>query len=544
MFYEKISVPAPTFCPICRNQQRFATRNAKSLYHRACDRCKTDVVSRLSPQNPAKMFCKNCWWADDWDGVGYGCDYDFSRPFFTQFHELLFSVPHVSIFSSNMIESEYSNMESDGKKCYLTFGGHYNENCAFTEYSMYGKEVYDSYWSFHGEQCYEDMNIERCYRTFYSRECINCIETHFSYDCRGCTNVIACAGLRNKQYCIFNKQYSKEEYEALRAAYNFGSHEVVQKLRQEARKLWDQTPHRATIITQSVNSWGNNISNSKNVRNAWQVENSEDSKNLYVAGWAKDCYDETSCGNNELSYMGVSGGGLYNCKAILYSFSADPLSKKSCYNAEYCYTIINSRDCFGCVGLRKKQYCILNKQYTKEEYEALLPKIKAHMKDMPYVSPINGYMYSYGDFFPNEHSLFAYNESGAQDFYPMTKEEAERAGFVWRDEPGSEHKATNYVIPDDIKDVGDDILQAVLICEKSGKAYRITKAELDFYRTNNLPIPRVAPLERIRGRINELLPFKLFDRTCMKCNKPIQTPYSPDRPEVVYCESCYQQALN
>jgi hypothetical protein len=30
-----------------------------------------------------------------------------------------------------------------------------------------------------------------------------------------------------------------------------------------------------------------------------------------------------------------------------------------------------------------KEYCILNKQYTKEEYEILVPKIIEHMKTFP-----------------------------------------------------------------------------------------------------------------------------------------------------------------
>lgn len=38
-------------------------------------------------------------------------------------------------------------------------------------------------------------------------------------------------------------------------------------------------------------------------------------------------------------------------------------------------------------------------------------------------------------------------------------------------------------------------------------------------------------------------PHKLFSRTCAKCGKSIQTTYSPERPEVVYCEQCYLAAV-
>ena len=551
-FYAKIAVPPPTFCAECRNIQRFATRNAKSLYHRRCDKparpdgaggCGQNVISRISPVNPAKMWCKKCWWADDWDGTDYGRDYDFSRPFHDQFYEILMTVPHVSLFSTNMTNSDYCNMETDDKNCYLTFGGHYNEDCAYSEYSIHGKNVYDSYWAFNSEQCFGCINIEKCYRAFLSRDCSNCMDAYFSYDCRGCTNIIGCAGLRNKQYYIYNEQYAKEEYEARKGALGLNTHTGLEQVKQQAKEVWEKTPRKFANISQSVGCTGHDITNSKNSANCWNVDSDEDCKNMYIAANNKDCMDESSVGGDELSYMCANGGGFYNCKFLLYSFTKDVLRVKQTYNSEYSYCITNTSDCFGCVNLRKKQYCILNKRYSKEEYEELLPKIKQHMLDMPYVSPKTGYTYGYGDFFPTEHSLFAYNESVANDFYPMTKEEAEKSGFPWREEPETAQAGSGYVIPNDIQDVGDDILQAVLICEETGKAYRITKAELEFYRMTNLPIPRVAPLKRIKNRINQLLPFRLYDRECMKCKKSLNSPYPPDRPEIVYCEQCYQQEV-
>ena len=36
-FYEKMKVPAPTWCPDCRLQRRLAFRNERSLYKRPCE---------------------------------------------------------------------------------------------------------------------------------------------------------------------------------------------------------------------------------------------------------------------------------------------------------------------------------------------------------------------------------------------------------------------------------------------------------------------------------------------------------------------------
>ncbi len=46
--------------------------------------------------------------------------------------------------------------------------------------------------------------------------------------------------------------------------------------------------------------------------------------------------------------------------------------------------------CIGCVGLKNKSYCILNKQYTKEEWYVLADQIFTQMNQQGVL----------GDFFP------------------------------------------------------------------------------------------------------------------------------------------------
>ena len=78
---------------------------------------------------------------------------------------------------------------------------------------------------------------------------------------------------------------------------------------------------------------------------------------------------------------------------------------------------------------------------------------------------------------------------------------------------------------------------------KGYQTFRIIKQELDFYRTFQIPLPRLHPDERYRRRIAQRNPRKLWDCTCMKCGKTIKTTHAPDRTEVVYCEECYLQAV-
>jgi hypothetical protein len=89
---------------------------------------------------------------------------------------------------------------------------------------------------------------------------------------------------------------------------------------------------------------------------------------------------------------------------------------------------MNCSNLFGCSGLKSASYCILNKQYTKAEYEILVPKIIEHM--MKISSPSDegdahraGGVMEWGEFFPSSMSPFGYNETVAQEYYPMTRDE-------------------------------------------------------------------------------------------------------------------------
>jgi hypothetical protein len=184
------------------------------------------------------------------------------------------------------------------------------------------------------------------------------------------------------------------------------------------------------------------------------------------------------------------------------------------------------------VWLRHKQYCILNKQYSKEEYERLVPMIVEHMRSTG----------EWGEYYPPEISAFGYNETMAQFFFPLTREEALRRGWQWCD---TEVKVEGLKsipaaqLPDDSREVPDDIPDWAILCEVTGKPFKIVRQELEFYRSQGLPLPRRHPDRRHLDRFAMKNPYKLWNRTCGKCGKEIETAYAPDRPEIVYCESCY-----
>ncbi len=98
-------------------------------------------------------------------------------------------------------------------------------------------------------------------------------------------------------------------------------------------------------------------------------------------------------------------------------------------------------------------------------------------------------------------------------------------------------------IPDNIKEVDESMLQKVLICEKTKKPFKIIKAEFDFYKQQNIPLPTKHPLERIKERTKYKYTFRLFKDVCVKCGKEIVSAHDPKKGFVVYCEECYQKKV-
>jgi hypothetical protein len=164
------------------------------------------------------------------------------------------------------------------------------------------------------------------------------------------------------------------------------------------------------------------------------------------------------------------------------------------------------------------------------------------MAEMPFIDK-RGLRHGYGGQFPVDLCPWAYNESTAYEFFPITKEEALAKGFTWRDPDQREYLPATMEVPDHIKDVTDEILQAVLKCEACGKNYQIIPKELVFLRRFKFPIPRHCPLCRDRARIKQMNPMEKYDRNCDKCKISIETSYAPDRPEIVYCENCYKREV-
>jgi hypothetical protein len=548
VFYDKIKVPPPTFCPECRLIRRMTWRNERSLFKRACAKTGKEIITMFHPDAPVTVYDREAWWSDSWDATSYGQDYDFSKPFFQQFQELLEKVPLANLANENCVGSPYGNNNADCKDCYLTYASYDNERTSYSFGAVHTKDCLDSYVCLETEFSYSNTLCTTLYKTHFSYDSDESINSAFLKSSINLQDCIGCINLRNKSKSILNQQYTKEEYEQKRKELNFGSYKNLSSFEKTYNDFALNFPNRYAAILKCQDCTGDAMINAKNAKNCFDIYGGvEDSKYLIHIVDMKDSYDVYGGGAGaSLMYEGVDAG-------IQASNQLFSVFTHSCLDTKYTYMCFGSKDLFGCIGLRKKQYCILNKQYTKEEYEDLVPKIIEQMSSLSYIDS-NGIIYSYGEFFPSSISPFSYNETIAQEYFPKTKEEIVKSGHMYRAQLEKDYKITieSENLPDEIKDATDSILEEVISCPNRGseltqctKAYRIVESELDFLKQNNIALPRYCPNCRHYKRLAQRNPFKLWHRKCMQegCQNEFETTYSPDRPEIVYCEKCYQQEV-
>ncbi len=527
-FYDKVSpifngkkerIPPPTHCPNCRLRRRMSTRNQAYMYQRKSSKTGKTIFSGYPESVPFPIIEKETWFSDAHDGREFGRDPDFSRPFFEQFMEIRNVVPLFAASVLDMENSEYCNNASHMKNCYLVFNTSYSEDSMYGENVWFTKDTVDCTQCLKCEVCYDCTKCESCYGVQNAIFSENCSDSYYLSHCRSCKNCFCCVNLSHKEYCWFNEQLTKEEYESRLKQVPLSSYSARQHIAEQFHAFTLQFPRPHAVIRACEDCTGHCLSQCKSVQESFHVSDAQNVKyGFMIFESTKDCMDFTIYGTQtELIYESIiCGDRAYNIQ-----FSNECWNGSS--NLLYCQHCVSCDSCFGCNAMHNKKYCILNKQYTKEEYEALVPKIIEHMRSTG----------EWGEFFPEQETPFGYNHTLSQRYFPKTKEEILAAGFRWQDDPPQDSIGACDVntLPDGLPE-SDDLI--IVRSEFSGRAFKITSREIKRYRELNVPLPRMAYDERMDQRSELTGGVKLYDRTCAKSGKPIQTIYPPDSPWIIW----------
>jgi len=528
-FYNKMDVPEPQKCPRCRQINRMVWGNQINLYKRKCDATGENIVSAYHADSPLTIYSQPYWLSDKWDPLDYGRDFDFSRPFFEQWAELAKEAPRPALHNDFEFDenSDYTNYAGKNKNCYMLFDSDYDWDCYYSMGVNKSKNCMDCYRLKDSELCYECVDCVKCYRLYYSQDCSNCSDSAFLKNCIGVKHSFMCSNLKNKEYHVFNKAYDKETYEKLMRS--LSSHTELKKYQSDWEEFKHKYPQKYMHGVQNENVVGDYVVYSKNSDQCFDSMELWDCKYFTRSfGPSKDCMDIDECGDQVERFYNTAfcGYNEQDFTCCMFCFSQQS-SLKYCFYTDY------SQNCFGCIGLKHKKFCILNKQYTEDEYQDLSQKIIEHMKKTG----------EWGEFFPAEYSDFAYNETLDQEYYPLTKEEALAQGYRWRDHDQKEYLAATAEVSEDCKDVESSICNELLACEDCGRNYKIVEQEYKFYKQQGTIVPRKCFYCRHQARFNQRNERILYDRKCDKCGIDIKTTYSPDSPWTVYCEKDYQESL-
>jgi hypothetical protein len=507
-FYQKVEVSEPTHCPACRLQRRLAYRNESHLYQRTCDLCQKGVFSLYDMDAPFPVYCTDCWWSDRWDPEAYGRDYDFNRPFFEQFAELLTVVPQACTLQLNNENSEFNSLIAYSKNAYMCAGSYFMEDSYYCRKSQYCRDCMHSHFLDHCELVAYSTNCKNCYSAHHLLNCRNCSASAYLANCSNCKNCFMCSDLNEKEYHFKNQAVGKEEYERLRKEYAQKDPKAVME---EFMAFNQSVPKRNLNLLNCENSTGDYLSSASNAEVCFDSFDIQDSKYLTECVTVKDSMDLT-CHDKEiqLCYEMVTGGeSNYQSKFGVCS-CAGP-------NNSYCLSTFYLSDSFGCISFHsRKRNCILNKAYSPERYAELKARIVEHMKSTG----------EWGEFFPIANSTYAYNQTLAQVYFPLTKETALAQGYRWKEEV----------------ERGDGP-SAALRCEACNKAYRTVPQEKNLAGKIGVESSSKCLECMDRHLLSWKNPRALWPRNCDLCHASMMSSYAPGRLEKVYCGSCYSQMV-
>ncbi len=542
-FYNRISptiagktytIPPPTLAPSARRQRHMTFRNERTLYRRKCAKTGKAIVSIYAPEAPFPVFEPQSWFADDWDATAYGRDFDFSRPFFDQFAELSRAVPRPALLQRLGNEnSPYTNLVSGNHNCHYIFAASDNQDCFYSTYIQRCRDVADSFFIFDSELCYECIDCYNGYNLRHCQECNNCSDSEHLIGCIGCRDCFGCISLISKQYCLFNQQLSKSAYfEAVTE--RRARPDAARIISAQLQQLRAIAPRKYYSGIDNDGCTGDHLAHCKNSLQCYDCTTLEDCKNCTWLHRSRDCYDCYAWGlPGELGLENHLVGNTFY-RVIFSEDCSDNVSYLSYCQA--CY--ISCSHLFGCIGLRRKQHCILNKQYSPEAYEQLLPKVIEHLIGTG----------EWGEFFPSSLSPFGYNETLAQEYFPLSQQEVAARGWRWRTEelPGIYGADTTSLaeLNRPLAEIDDSICSKVFACVDTGKHFRFTKQELALYRKLNVSLPPRCFDARYLRRFALRNPRMLHHRECIRCAAALLSPFPPNAPEPIHCERCFLDVMS
>jgi hypothetical protein len=534
-FLKILRVPPPNFCPTCRRMRRLSQFNMAQLFKRKCDVPNHDeqMISLFPKECPFPVYDYKYFISDDFDPFSFRTEYITSESPIGVLTSLRKRFPMPSFLNRDpsCINSDYSNGGRYLKNGYYVMACYSVENAWYSNLLNKSRNIMDSRNVTDSEFVYEGFFSDHIYKSFFVYFSSACADSMFLFDCRNCNDCFGCVNLRNKKYCIWNEQYSKEDYESFMKSIYPLSRENLNFYKNKFWELVAILPMNGSRNVTVNNVSGVNLRNSKNLYDVIDAIDSENTRHAEGMLTHKDSMDASfSGGNSSLLYASINIGS--HSSKVKFS-----VSSKYCTDCEFIFNSKHLSNCFMCFGLQNKSYCILNKQYTESEYFELVDKIKLEMLEKG----------EYSDGIGFEFSATPYNFSTSQISFPLDNKEIVKLGGYLAEEPETNASISDLLsvdqVPETIDETTDDILNKAISCEITKRPFRIIASELEFYRRMKIPLPVIHPVLRMEERIRLAPNGKKYETTCAKCKKEIYSMFDPAKKFLLYCEDCFKKEI-
>jgi hypothetical protein len=563
-----LPLPFPTICHECRNRKQLVFRNERRLYRRTCDATSKPILSRYAPEYPSKVYDSDYRRSVEWDPKEYGIEYTHGK-FLEQLKQLKEVIPKVWLITVNCQNSEYTNHCMNNKNCYIV------SLTAEAEHCYYGRYLVNAFKTMDCFDVLDTSHLYDCTRIIKSQTCIHCDDVenseniYFSHSVKNSQNIIFGFNVLNKKNMIGDDEVSEQaiaEFKEKLKSRDFYE-ECISKFN-ELRK--QQLIQKSVDNALCTNVIGDSLRYGENLFLCFMMKDengSKDCRYMFDSVNIMDSMDVYSSGLSWCELLYNSQGSAHSNRSVALAMSIQ--TAYGYYNEE-CF---HSDHLLGCFGIKNSSYCILNKQYSQEEWERIAVNILHELQKQG----------TWWDFFDTDLSGFPYNDTMVYDFYPiqririLDKETIinpsghgtvtilepdkfisdallalwgkEQIKIRWRTReneitvPDTMQRIKAVTLPDNIDDVDDSILDKALICEVSGVPFRVIKQELALYRKMWLPLPRLHPEMRHQQRLRRIPPKTLYVRTCDACKKDMLSVHLQGAPYKVYCEACYDHEI-
>lgn len=431
-------------------------------------------LTRFDPALGFRISTSEEFASGEVDNTSVGMDYDFQRPFFEQWATLLRAAVLPPLNRVHCEQSEYTNAAMHLRRCYLCFAAFHSEDCLYCLSIDHCRDCHSCVSCRGCELCTDSTDLTQCYAVHHSSECRDSFDLFGCLGCRSCRSCFGCVGLERSEYAVFNEVVGREAYERF---VNAQSLDMADKRRQAAERCfaaWKQHAFDPPTLIDCSNVSGAHLTKCQDVVECYNGSESRECGYLWALERSFRCYRGVAIGA-EFCYT----GGFFGTRVAAYCnnvFQGEALT--------YSQYLYDCNHCFGCVGLRKQSYCILNKQYSREEYLALIPRVIAHMRSSA----------EWGAWFPPAIAPHDYRECSAHEHLsPIPFDEARRRGYRFTSKHESAAANPRGDLPSPPQRISPEnfstIAAGTFRCVDSGKLIRYQRPELEYLRRNKLPLP-------------------------------------------------------